>query len=163
MRVRRVLAVGNDLRVYSAEAWAKYTGAADYDQDLHRDYLNHTVLVPSKAAGYQQLEMFVYLVDVPEDLGPPHLVPSTYTAGVAAKPNWFPRQDSTGSAMDHADGAAEFYERVKCLLQGRRARWWLSSWALFTAVPARPAPVALHDARQLPTRGGGVGAATGMG
>jgi hypothetical protein len=37
----------SDLRLYSAEAWAKYTGAADYDQHLHRDYLNHTPLVPS--------------------------------------------------------------------------------------------------------------------
>src|SRR5918993_243962 len=38
-----------DIRLYSAEAWAKYAGAADYDQDLHRDYLNHTILVPSAA------------------------------------------------------------------------------------------------------------------
>jgi hypothetical protein len=27
-----------NLRIYSAEAWAKYTGATNYDQDLHRDY-----------------------------------------------------------------------------------------------------------------------------
>ena len=44
-----------DLRIYSAEAWAKFTGAADYDQALHRDYLNHTVLVPTTAPGGQQL------------------------------------------------------------------------------------------------------------
>jgi hypothetical protein len=36
-----------DLRAYSIEAWAKYTGAADYDQYLHRDYLNHSLLVPA--------------------------------------------------------------------------------------------------------------------
>src|SRR5882757_10541188 len=34
-----------DIRIYSAEAWAKFTGADDYDQPLHRDYLNHTILV----------------------------------------------------------------------------------------------------------------------
>jgi hypothetical protein len=71
-----------DLRIYSAEAWAKYTGATNYDQDLHRDYLNHTVLVPTTAPRHQQLEMFVFLSDVPEELGPPHLVsqstPPTY-------------------------------------------------------------------------------------
>lgn len=44
---------GNDLRIYSAEAWAKYTGAADYDQNPHRDYFNHTVVVPSNAASYK--------------------------------------------------------------------------------------------------------------
>ncbi|MGH9919262.1 MAG: hypothetical protein ACRD6W_10420, partial [Nitrososphaerales archaeon] len=36
-----------DLRVYSIEAWAKYTGAANYDQHLHRDYLGASLLVPS--------------------------------------------------------------------------------------------------------------------
>jgi hypothetical protein len=39
-----------DLRIYSAEAWAKYTGATNYDQDLHRDYLNHTILVSNDCA-----------------------------------------------------------------------------------------------------------------
>jgi hypothetical protein len=29
-----------DLRIYSAEACAPYTGATNYDQDLHRGYLN---------------------------------------------------------------------------------------------------------------------------
>jgi hypothetical protein len=84
-----------DVRIYSAEAWAKYTGAADYDQTLHRDYLNHTVLVPSDAPRCRQLELFIYLVDVPEDLGPPHLVPSARTGDLPARPNWYPRRDVT--------------------------------------------------------------------
>src|SRR5579863_5839962 len=33
------LLTDGDLRISSAEAWAKYIGAADYDQPLHRDYL----------------------------------------------------------------------------------------------------------------------------
>ncbi len=82
-----------DIRIYSAEAWAKYTGAADYDQALHRDYLNHTILVPTSAPEYQQLEMFLYLADVPEELGPPHFVSQTRTAALAALPNWYPRDD----------------------------------------------------------------------
>lgn len=53
-------------------AWAKYTGAADYDQVLHRDYLNHTVLVPARTSEHQQLELFVYLLDVPDNLSQPH-------------------------------------------------------------------------------------------
>jgi hypothetical protein len=95
-----------DLRIYSAEAWAKYTGATDYDQDLHRDYLNQTVLVPSRADQYQQLEMFVFLTDVPEELGPPHLVARTHTAGLPANPNFYPRLGGSGdfvSAGDHTD------------------------------------------------------------
>ena len=87
------LLADNDLRLYSAEAWAKYTGAADYDQPMHRDYLNQTLLVPSDDPRYRQLEMFVYLVDVPEELGPPSLVSRTRTTGLPAKPNWYPRED----------------------------------------------------------------------
>jgi hypothetical protein len=82
-----------DVRLYSAEAWAKFTGAADYDQLLHRDYLGHTVVVPTDAAPFRQVEMFVYLVDVPEELGPPHLVPRKYTGDAPAKPNWYPCGD----------------------------------------------------------------------
>ncbi|MFI0371819.1 phytanoyl-CoA dioxygenase family protein [Actinomadura sp. 1N219] len=98
IRLAETLLGGDDLRLYSAEAWAKYTGAADYDQALHRDYLGHTLLVPSTADEYRQLEMFIFLVDVPEDLGPPHLVPKSHTADLAAKPNWFP-----GRTIDHSD------------------------------------------------------------
>jgi len=94
------------LRIYSAEAWAKYTGATPYDQDLHRNYLNQTVLVPSTADRYQQLEMFVFLVDVPEELGPPHLVPRTHTADLPMNPNFYPPSGGRGdfvSTGDHAD------------------------------------------------------------
>ena len=34
-----------DIRLYSAEAWAKYEGAADYDQDLHRDLVGQVGVV----------------------------------------------------------------------------------------------------------------------
>jgi hypothetical protein len=83
----------SDLRIYLAEAWAKYTGAADYDQPLHRDYLNHTLTVPTDDMRFRQLEMFVYLVDVPEELGPPSVVSRARTTHVPAKPNWYPRDD----------------------------------------------------------------------
>jgi hypothetical protein len=81
----------DDIHLYAAEAWAKYTGACDYDQDMHRDYLNHTVLVPSTTPGCRQVEMFVYLSDVPEELGPPHLVSRKHTADLPAVPNWYLR------------------------------------------------------------------------
>ena len=86
----RALLSCDDVRIYSAEAWAKFTGAANYDQLLHRDYLNHTLVVPTDDLQFQQVEVFVYLVDVPDDLGPPHLVSQTLTQGLPAKPNWYP-------------------------------------------------------------------------
>jgi len=81
-----------DLRISSAETWAKYTGAADYDQPLHRDYLNHTLMVPSDDPRFRQLELFVYLVDVPVELGPPSMLSRARTTGLPAKPNWYPRE-----------------------------------------------------------------------
>ncbi|WP_170284952.1 phytanoyl-CoA dioxygenase family protein [Kribbella amoyensis] len=96
-----------DLRIYSAEAWAKYTGATSYDQELHRDYLNHTVLVPTTADEYQQVEFFVFLVDVPEDLGPPHLVSRTHTADLPMSPNFLPRSGGQGDRfVSTADNTA---------------------------------------------------------
>jgi Phytanoyl-CoA dioxygenase (PhyH) len=81
----------DDLRVYSIEAWAKYTGAATYDQSHHRDYLNHSLLVPAPGQGPVQAEMFLYLSDVPAALGPPSYVPLRHTGGLKALPNWYPR------------------------------------------------------------------------
>lgn len=97
VQLAELLLQDNDIRIYSAEAWAKYTGAADYDQALHRDYLNHTTLVPAAGPGYQQLEMFLYLVDVPEGLGPPHFVSRTRTAEFPIRPNWYPRAGGADS------------------------------------------------------------------
>jgi ectoine hydroxylase-related dioxygenase (phytanoyl-CoA dioxygenase family) len=78
-----------DLRLYGAEAWAKYTGACDYGQALHRDYLNHTPLVPSPDPRFRQLEMFLLLSDVTADHGPTHVVSRTRTATMPAMPNWY--------------------------------------------------------------------------
>jgi hypothetical protein len=83
-----------DVRVYSAEAWAKYTGATDYDQPHHRDFLNHTLTVPSSDPAFRQVEFFVFLCDVPESLGPTHLVPMHDTTALPLLPNWRPATDN---------------------------------------------------------------------
>lgn len=100
----------DDIHVYGAEAWAKYTGACDYDQDLHRDYLNHTILVPSTTAGCRQVEMFVFLTDVPEELGPPHLLSRRHTEHLPAVPNWYLRPGRhSDSRFDDDSGSRELY------------------------------------------------------
>jgi phytanoyl-CoA dioxygenase PhyH len=101
----------DDLHLYGAQAWAKYTGACDYGQDLHRDYLNHTILVPSSTPGCRQVEMFVFLSDVPEELGPPHLVSRQHTADLPAVPNWLTRSGQESSSRFVDDGSnAHLYE-----------------------------------------------------
>ena len=44
-----------DIRIYASELWAKFRGAASYEQEHHRDYLNHTPLVPSASAAPRSL------------------------------------------------------------------------------------------------------------
>ena len=82
-----------DLRLYSSEAWAKYTGAADYDQQVHRDFLNHTPVFPSDDVRFKQMELFLFLSDVDEAHGPPHYVPRSVSGRRSALPNWQPRDD----------------------------------------------------------------------
>ena len=64
-----------ELHLYKVELWAKYAGAANYDQPLHRDYGSHSLVVPRPEARYQQLTTFVYLSDVTEEDGPTCIVP----------------------------------------------------------------------------------------
>ncbi|MEL7158526.1 MAG: phytanoyl-CoA dioxygenase family protein [Actinomycetota bacterium] len=64
-----------DVSLYKVELWAKYAGAAPYDQPHHRDYANHTLVVP-RADGYdRQLTTFTLLSEVTEDDAPTMIVP----------------------------------------------------------------------------------------
>jgi hypothetical protein len=95
-----------DIHVYSLEAWAKYTGAADYEQEHHRDYLGHSLLVPDASSPPTQVEMFVYLSDVTPDHGPPSYVPFAHTAGLPPLPNWLPL-DSIRMDAEHPTWVAK--------------------------------------------------------
>ncbi|HEY2429210.1 MAG TPA: phytanoyl-CoA dioxygenase family protein, partial [Acidimicrobiales bacterium] len=64
-----------ELHLYKVELWAKYAGAADYDQPLHRDYGSHSLVVPRRDGRYQQLTTFIFLSDVTEEDGPTRIVP----------------------------------------------------------------------------------------
>jgi hypothetical protein len=75
------------IRLYEAHNWAKYSGATDYDQELHCDFRNHTPLVPSDDPALAEVEMFIYIHGVPEELGPTHVVSQRHTRNL---PLWLP-------------------------------------------------------------------------
>lgn len=107
----RELLADDDIRISSAESWAKYSGAADYDQPLHRDYLNHTILVPTDDPSFTQLEMFVYLTDVDERRGGTRFVARRHTADLPAVPNWLVRDGrTTGGGRFESDEHSELYD-----------------------------------------------------
>jgi len=64
-----------DLEIYKIELWAKYAGAINYDQAHHRDYGNHTLVVPSRERRHTQMTTFILLSDVTELDGPTKLIP----------------------------------------------------------------------------------------
>ncbi len=65
-----------DVRLYQCDAWAKYTGDADYDQPFHCDFKNHTLTVPGDDADQKTINFMIYVTDVTDDLGAIHYVPN---------------------------------------------------------------------------------------
>ncbi len=63
-----------DVHLYQCQAWAKFTGDADYDQPFHCDFGNHTLTVPSEAPHLNAVTILCYFTDVTEAHGPAHFV-----------------------------------------------------------------------------------------
>ena len=85
-----------DLHVYKTEPWAKYAGAVDYDQTHHRDFGNHSIVVPKLADGPTQMTSFILLSDVTDEDGPTKVVPLAAGADI---PLW-PLQQAAGAFAD---------------------------------------------------------------
>jgi len=83
IRFARV-AMGTDhVHLYQCQAWAKFTGDADYDQPFHCDFSNHTLTVPSEDEHLNSVTILCYFTDVTEAHGPMHYVPRTDSDKVA--------------------------------------------------------------------------------
>ena len=79
-----------ELHLYKVELWAKYAGAVNYDQPLHRDYGSHSLVVPRPDRATQQLTTFIYLSDVTEEDGPTRIVPYEDGKDVPYTPLYLP-------------------------------------------------------------------------
>ncbi len=87
----------SDPRLYQAMLSAKYSGAAESDEQLlHADYANHTLVVPRDEPGYQQLETFVYLSDVTPETAATRMVSRRLTTGIPVERTYL-------SPADYAD------------------------------------------------------------
>jgi len=62
-------------RLYEAELWAEYAGAVDYDQRHHRDFVNHSLVVPKRSQPATQMASWILLSDVGDEDGPTKIVP----------------------------------------------------------------------------------------
>ena len=73
----------DSLHLYQCQAWAKFTGDADYDQPFHCDFANHTLTVPSEDTRRNSVTILCYFSDVSEAHGPMHYVTRSDSAKIA--------------------------------------------------------------------------------
>ena len=71
------------VHIYQYQAWAKFTGEADYDQPFHCDFMNHTLMAPSEDSAQNSITIICYFNDVGEGQGPMHYVARPDSAAVA--------------------------------------------------------------------------------
>ena len=62
-----------DLRLYQARIWGKYTGVTNYEQPFHQDR-NHTIVPDRIEPGWWNLLGFLYLSDVEDGVGPTEIL-----------------------------------------------------------------------------------------
>jgi hypothetical protein len=62
------------VHLYQCQAWAKFTGDADYDQPFHTDFSNHTLTAPSEDAAKNSVTILCYFTDVTDAHGAMHYV-----------------------------------------------------------------------------------------
>jgi hypothetical protein len=75
-----------DIEIYKVELWAKYAGAINYDQMHHRDYGNHTLVVPRADGAHVQMTTFLLLSDVSALDGPTKVVPQSIGRDIPISP-----------------------------------------------------------------------------
>lgn len=95
----------SDIRLYQAETFAKFSGVESYEQPLHIDETNHTLLPPRRDGWFRQVQLFVYLSDVTEERGATHVVSRTKTAEIPKEQLYFDRSGAV--VMDDDEAAAE--------------------------------------------------------
>ncbi|RYF91381.1 MAG: hypothetical protein EON95_15135 [Caulobacteraceae bacterium] len=88
----------DDVHLYQCQAWAKFTGDADYDQPFHCDFSNHTLTAPSEDPVKNCVTIFCYFTDVTDAHGATHYVTrpdSDKVAGPVASLNQDPEAQAT--------------------------------------------------------------------
>ena len=156
--------LGTDqVRLYQGTASAKYTGSHDdYEQLLHVDFGNHTLVVPRHEVGYQHLLLFIYLSDVTPDTAATRIVPLRLTEGIPVERTYLTVSEYADSyaAEVPASGPAgtvlayrpDVFHRGTALLAPDSARFLLhvaykpvaTDWAGFHTFPIHGEGAAWH-------------------
>jgi ectoine hydroxylase-related dioxygenase (phytanoyl-CoA dioxygenase family) len=90
--VERALDTPEILLVQSL-VWAKYPGVDDFEQPLHTDYPNTTLMYPPSRGARDEVTFILYYQDVDEQLGPTHVVSTQHDGSRYLVPNIRPRHE----------------------------------------------------------------------
>jgi hypothetical protein len=161
--IAEVMLGTDDIRLYQAMVNAKYANAApDYEQLLHADYANHTLVVPRTDAGYQVVTMFIYLTDVTAETGATRIVSRRHTADIPIERTYlhYGEYADVYASEEPAIGPAgsvlvyrpDVFHRGIAIERPRAARFNLpvafkparNDWVGFHAFPARGEDFAWH-------------------
>ncbi len=103
----RALLGVSDVRLYQSHTWAKFTGDADYEQDFHCDYGNHTLLVPSDDPAGRTVDFILYLTDVTKDHGALRYVTKPDVLAALGRPAISIHDEREHAALRERERAAE--------------------------------------------------------
>jgi hypothetical protein len=92
----------DDVRIYQSQAWAKFTGDADYDQPFHCDFSNHTLTAPSEDWARNSVTIFCYFTDVTDAHGATHYVTRPDSLKVAGPEAWLNKDPAAQAALQAA-------------------------------------------------------------
>jgi hypothetical protein len=96
-----------DVRLYLALLSAKYPHqSSGYNQLLHTDYPNHSLVVPRHDPGYRHLETFIYLNDVSARNGATRLVSRTRTRDIPVEQHTLNLEEYGALYDDPGDASA---------------------------------------------------------
>lgn len=156
----RLLGTDN-VELYKGELWAKYSGAINYDQPHHRDFGNHSLVVPRRDQRFMQMTTFLLLSDVTDADGPTKVVPAQHTGDVPFTPIMLPfgsyadeEVAATGSAGTLLIYRTDIFHRGTNFTGEQRSRFMLlsdfkargPSWSGKMAWPSSANEPAMHEA-----------------
>lgn len=75
----------DDVRLYQAHSWAKFTGTTDYEQPFHCDFKNHTLTVPADDPDLRTINFMIYITDVTLEHGAISYVPQSESDPITGK------------------------------------------------------------------------------
>ncbi len=70
---------------------AKYSGVGNFDQPLHVDFMNNSLIYPRDGGRTEQITFLIYYVDINEEMGPTYVVPREHTKDTLLVPYLRPR------------------------------------------------------------------------